>query len=64
MYIILLSIALCSRSFKEHCLIFLPTKRLAHRIRIIFGLLGIKAAELHGSLTQLQVIHVHVHMYM
>ena len=47
--------ALCCRTFKEHCLVFLPMKRIAHRMRIIFGLLGIRASELHGSLTQLQV---------
>lgn len=47
--------ALCSRTFKEHCLIFLPTKKAAHRMRIIFGLLDLKATELHGALSQLQV---------
>ena len=48
-------LALCCRTFKDQCLLFLPTKRLAHRMRILFGLLGLKAAELHGSLSQLQV---------
>lgn len=35
---------------------FLPTKKAAHRMRIIFGLLDLKATELHGALTQLQVL--------
>lgn len=47
--------ALCSRTFKTQCLVFLQTKALAHRMRIIFGLLGLQAAELHGNRTQLQV---------
>ena len=52
---VLLLEALCCRSFKEQCLLFFQTKRFCHRMRIIFGLLGLKAQELHGSLTQLQV---------
>lgn len=47
--------ALCKRTFRGHCLVFLQTKVLAHRMTIIFGLLGLKAAELHGDRTQLQV---------
>ena len=47
--------ALCCRTFREHCLVFLHTKRLAHRMRILLGLLGLRTSELHGSLTQLQV---------
>ena len=50
-----LSPALCSRTFSEHCLIFLQTKTSAHRLRIILGLLGLSVDELHGNLTQLQV---------
>ncbi|XP_020611155.1 probable ATP-dependent RNA helicase DDX27 isoform X2 [Orbicella faveolata] len=46
--------ALCSRTFNEHCLIFLQTKTSAHRLRIILGLLGLNVEELHGNLTQLQ----------
>ena len=47
--------ALCSRTFNEHCLIFMQTKHSAHRLRIILGLLGLNVEELHGNLTQLQV---------
>ena len=50
--------ALCCRTFREQCLLFFPTKRLTHRMRIVFGLLGLKAAELHGNLTQLQVMQL------
>ena len=28
------------------------SKRLAHQLRVVFGILGLKAAELHGDLAQ------------
>ena len=34
---------------------FFPTKKLAHRMRIVFGLLGLNATELHGNLSMIQV---------
>ena len=46
--------SLCCRSFHGHVIIFVPTKVLAHRLRIQLGLLGLNAEELHGDLTQLQ----------
>ena len=46
--------ALCKRTFTIRCLVFLPTKQLAHKLHICFSLLGLKAAELHGNLTQAQ----------
>ncbi|KXJ25263.1 probable ATP-dependent RNA helicase DDX27 [Exaiptasia diaphana] len=46
--------ALCSRTFSDHCLVFAQTKWMAHKLRIILGLLGLNVEELHGNLTQLQ----------
>ena len=54
--------ALCSRTFQEHCLVFLQTKNLAHRLRIVLGLLGLNVEELHGNLTQLQVRDTSLYM--
>ncbi|KAI8816054.1 P-loop containing nucleoside triphosphate hydrolase protein [Fimicolochytrium jonesii] len=46
--------ALCTRTYKQECIVFFRSKAAAHHMQIIFGLLGLKAAELHGNLTQLQ----------
>ena len=46
---------LCHDVFTDRVIVFFRQKKEAHRIRIIFGLLGIKAAELHGSMSQEQV---------
>ena len=46
---------LCSDVFTERVIVFFRQKREVHRVRIIFGLLGIKAAELHGSMSQEEV---------
>lgn len=46
--------ALVCRTFHDHCMIFVQRKRQAHRLHILLGLLGIKAGELHGNLTQQQ----------
>ncbi|KAF0687480.1 Aste57867_20789 [Aphanomyces stellatus] len=45
-------LALCTRTFKTNTIVFMETKKHAHRMMILFGLAGIKAAELHGDLTQ------------
>jgi len=42
------------RTFHDHCMIFVQRKKQAHRLHIMLGLLGIKAGELHGNLTQQQ----------
>ncbi|KAJ5581632.1 Transcription factor [Penicillium sp. DV-2018c] len=47
---------LCKEVYTKRVIIFFRQKKEAHRVRIIFGLLGLKAAELHGSLTQEQRI--------
>lgn len=47
-------LALCSKTFTSKVIIFSGTKQAAHRLKIIFGLAGFKAAELHGDLTQTQ----------
>ncbi|EKM61030.1 uncharacterized protein PHACADRAFT_24252 [Phanerochaete carnosa HHB-10118-sp] len=49
-----LLVSLCKRTFKGGVLIFFRSKKLAHQMRIVFGLLGMKASELHGDLTQEQ----------
>ncbi|KDQ63735.1 hypothetical protein JAAARDRAFT_120352 [Jaapia argillacea MUCL 33604] len=51
-----LLVALCKRTFKTNVIIFFRSKKLAHQMRIIFGLLNMRAEELHGDLTQEQRI--------
>ncbi|KAJ8522525.1 hypothetical protein ONZ45_g897 [Pleurotus djamor] len=45
---------LCKRTFKTRTIVFLRSKKLAHQMRIVFGLLDLKCTELHGDLTQEQ----------
>jgi ATP-dependent RNA helicase DDX27 len=47
---------LCRSTFTSRVIIFFRAKLFAHRMRIIFGLLNLKASELHGNLTQEQVL--------
>lgn len=49
-------VLLATEFYKSRCIVFFRSKVYAHRVRIIFGLLGLKAAELHGSLSQEQRI--------
>ncbi|KAJ2675744.1 nucleolar DEAD-box protein required for synthesis of 60S ribosomal subunit [Coemansia spiralis] len=44
--------ALCKRNVKTKCIIFFRSKLAAHQMKIIFGLLGLRAGELHGNLSQ------------
>ncbi|XP_022082251.1 probable ATP-dependent RNA helicase DDX27 [Acanthaster planci] len=46
--------ALCSRTFHDHCIMFVQTKVQAHRLHIILGLFGLNVGELHGNLSQAQ----------
>ena len=46
---------LCQNIYTDRAIVFFRQKKEAHRVRIIFSLCGIKAAELHGSMSQEQV---------
>lgn len=48
-------IHLCQQVYTSRVIIFFRQKKEAHRVRVIFGLFGLKAAELHGSMSQEQV---------
>ncbi|KIO20588.1 hypothetical protein M407DRAFT_10812 [Tulasnella calospora MUT 4182] len=45
---------LCKRTAKRSTIIFFRQKVLCHQMKVVFGLLGFKAAEIHGNLTQEQ----------
>ncbi|KAI9220268.1 P-loop containing nucleoside triphosphate hydrolase protein [Blastocladiella britannica] len=47
-------LSLCSRTFKEKCIVFFKSKAAAHQMKVLFGLHGLLAAELHGNLSQEQ----------
>jgi len=46
---------LCKQVYTNRTIIFFRQKKEAHRVRVVFGLCGLKAAELHGSMSQEQV---------
>jgi ATP-dependent RNA helicase DDX27 len=46
---------LAAKVYEDRVIVFFRQKKEAHRARIIFGLSGLKAAELHGSMSQEQV---------
>ncbi|CAN6711004.1 unnamed protein product [Malus baccata var. baccata] len=50
-------LALCSKTFTSRVIIFSGTKVAAHRLTILFGLAGLKAAEFHANLSQPQRLH-------
>ncbi|KAJ4303999.1 nucleolar DEAD-box protein required for synthesis of 60S ribosomal subunit [Collariella sp. IMI 366227] len=47
---------ICKTLYTERVIIFFRQKKIAHRMRIIFGLFGLSSAELHGSMNQAQRI--------
>ena len=51
-----LLLSLCTRTFTTETIIFVRSKKLAHQLKIMFGLLGLSAGELHGDLSQDQRI--------
>ena len=51
-------LSLVTRTFTSKVIVFLASKRHAHRVKVLFGLFGLKAAELHGNLTQQQRLQV------
>ena len=46
---------LCKNVYTDRTIVFFRQKKEAHRVRVIFSLCGLKAAELHGSMSQEQV---------
>ncbi|XP_057193113.1 probable ATP-dependent RNA helicase DDX27 [Triplophysa rosa] len=46
--------ALLTRTFQDHVMVFTQTKKQAHRMHILLGLMGLKVGELHGNLSQTQ----------
>lgn len=47
---------ICKKVYTDRVIIFFRQKKEAHRVRVVFALCGLKASELHGNLTQEQVI--------
>mmetsp|Transcript_85186 Transcript_85186/g.189354 ORF Transcript_85186/g.189354 Transcript_85186/m.189354 type:complete len:677 (+) Transcript_85186:76-2106(+) len=45
-------LSLVFRNYTKRVIIFCATKQAAHRVAIIFGLLGLSFAEIHGNLPQ------------
>ncbi|PHJ19285.1 dead deah box rna [Cystoisospora suis] len=43
---------LCTTAYTKNVIVFFQTKQLAHRTSLLFKLLGLNCAELHGNLTQ------------
>ena len=53
--IVSVCVALIKRTFHEQTIVFIQTKKEAHRMHIVLGLLGVRVGELHGGLSQTQV---------
>lgn len=48
-------LALCLHTFRKRVIVFLRSKKLAHQLRVAFGIVGLRCGELHGNLSQEQV---------
>ncbi|KAL3425929.1 hypothetical protein PVAG01_02720 [Phlyctema vagabunda] len=48
---------LCANVYTDRVIVFFRQKKDAHRARVIFGLSGLKATELHGNMSQEQRIN-------
>ena len=48
---------LCEQVYTDRVIIFFRQKKEAHRVRVIFALCGMKAAELHGNMSQEQRVN-------
>jgi ATP-dependent RNA helicase DDX27 len=46
---------LCAKTARRGAIVFFRSKKLCHQMRVVFGLLGMRAGELHGDLSQEQV---------
>ncbi|XP_044038104.1 probable ATP-dependent RNA helicase DDX27 isoform X2 [Siniperca chuatsi] len=46
--------ALLTRTFQDHVMCFTQTRKQAHRLHILLGLMGLNVGELHGELSQNQ----------
>ncbi|XP_042156768.1 probable ATP-dependent RNA helicase DDX27 [Oncorhynchus tshawytscha] len=46
--------ALLTQAFQDQLMVFTQTKKQAHRMHILLGLMGLKVGELHGNLSQTQ----------
>ncbi|KAG9014697.1 nucleolar DEAD-box protein required for synthesis of 60S ribosomal subunit [Tulasnella sp. JGI-2019a] len=44
--------AICKRTARNRAIVFFRSKLLCHQMKVVFGLLGWRAAELHGNLKQ------------
>ena len=40
------------RTFRDHCMVFIRTKKECHRLHILLGLMGVRVGELHGNMSQ------------
>ena len=55
-------VGLCKRTFAKRCIVFFRSKALAHQMRVVFGLMGLKAEEIHGNLSQEQRLNA-LHLF-